>query len=117
MKTPNRISCILFAIAMTSGVLASGVPERADWFVIAKPYFIVSCISFILGILVGNLNSIRRYTYPLFTCACAWVYKHKLLMTKFTRSAFLVYKLQKSSYKRLFTYTQDMFDIYLEAIQ
>ena len=116
MKIRRTISYILYAIAFTSSVIASGVKEGIDWFDHAKPFFIVCIVCIIAGMTLGYLDNIRRVTYPLFTCFCAWAYKHKMFMTKFTRSAYRVYKIQRSSYKRLYYYTQGMFDIYLEAL-
>lgn len=116
MKIRKTISYILYAIAFTCSVLASSVKEGIDWFDHAKPFFVIWAICIVLGLVLGYLDNIRRVTYPVFTCICAWVYKHKVFMTKFTRSAYRVYKMQKSSYKRLYHYTQGMFDIYLDAI-
>lgn len=113
----KTISYILYAIAFTCAIIASSVTEGVDWFERAKPFFVVWFICMVVGLTLGYRDSIRRVTYPIFTCICAWVYKHKIIMTKFTRSAYRVYKMQRSSYKRLYFYTQDMFDIYLEAIR
>ena len=116
MKITKTISYMLYAAGIIAFALASGARETLDWFAVAKPYFVAGAICIIVGLVIGNIYQIRRYTYPIFTCACAWAYKHKVTMTKFTRSAYRVYKYQHSSYKRLFNYTQGMFDMYLEAL-
>lgn len=106
----------LYIISFTSILLASGIKQVANWWDIAKPYFAIWFISTLLAVCITYFNQIRRVMYPAIVCISAWLYKHKVLMTDFTRNTHRVYKMNHSSYKNLFNYTQDIFDIYLEAL-
>lgn len=116
MKIRSATLCILYGIATISILLASGVNEAIDWQEIARPYFIVWAISITIAIFISNIDNIRRFTYPLFVCFCAWAYKHKLIMNKFTRNTYRLYKYKNNSYKHLFQYVQNLFDAYLDAL-
>lgn len=111
MKLKRIISYILYAIATGSIFLASGIKQVKEWWDIARPFFIVSFVCIIVGLIIANLETIRRYTYPIFVCACAWSFKHKIFMTKFTRNTYRLYMWKKGSYSALFDYVQDLFDL------
>lgn len=113
MKPSKIISYILYAVSIVSILLASGIRQVANWWDIARPFFAVWFICLVLALTITNINTIRRYTYPILVCISAWSFKHKVLMTKFTRNTHRVYRMQNSSYKKLFAYTQYMFDMYL----
>lgn len=104
------ITGILVSIAIVSGLAVSGVPESADWWVIAKPFFCAWFISFSVALLINNFNYVRRVFYPAFVCLSAWLYKYRIIMTKFTRDTYRVYKMNSRSFRKLFGYTQDLFD-------
>lgn len=107
---------ILYSTSVLSGFAAASVKDSVDWWQVTKPFLAVWIISTFLALTLTYINQIRRITYPVLVCVCAWAYKHKIIMTRFTRSSHRVFKMQHYSYKRLFEYTQDMFDIYLSAI-
>lgn len=105
---------ILYGVSITSILLASGAPQVANWWDIARPYFVVWFIATIVALGLSYIDQIRRVTYPAIVCFSAWAYNHKIILTKFTKNTYRVYKLQDKSYRKLFTYTQDLFDIYLD---
>jgi len=113
MTAQKAISYILYVISFASILLASGIKDTKDWWDIAKPFFAVWFICLAIALTISNINLIRRYTYPILVCVSAWAYKHKIIMTRFTRNTHRVYKMNHCSYKRLFAYTQYMFDKYL----
>ena len=100
-------SCIT---AVISGLAVSAIRDSANWWGLTKPYFIVWAVSTILAVVLYNINYIRRITYPMVVCISAWLYQHKIVVTKFTQSTYRVYKWKNRSYKKLFGYTQDLFD-------
>ena len=100
----------LIGTSIISGLAVSGIKDSADWWVITKPFFIVWAISTALAAIILNFNQIRRVIYPAFVCMSAWLYKYQIIMTKFTRDTYRVYKLNSKSFKKLFGYTQDLFD-------
>ena len=110
------ITYILGLTAITSMFLATGIKEVANWWDIAKPFFIVFIVCISIALIINNINYIRRITYPTLVCLSSWAYKHKVIKTKFTRRTYSVYKLNNYSYKKLFGFTQDLFDIYLEGL-
>lgn len=107
----NTIITILYTIAFTAAFLASGIRDVANWVEIAKPFFAVFAISIALALTISNFNKIRRITYPLLVCISAWGYKHKLFKSKFTRNTYRLYKWKNRSYKNLFEYVQNLFDL------
>lgn len=111
------ITYILAFISLTSVFLASGIKETTDWWDVARPYFIVWFLSTLIALIINNINYIRRITYPILVCISSWAYKHKILMTKFTCNTYRVYKMQNMSYRRLFSYVQDLFDIYIGGLE
>ena len=111
MKVKRTISFILYVIAAMSVLLASGIHQVADWWNIAKPFFAVFFICIAIGLTITHFDIIRRYTYPVFVCMCAWAFKHKVLMTKFTRNTYRLYNWKNQSYSALFSYVQDLFDL------
>lgn len=111
------ISYILYGVSLAAILLASGTPQVANWWEIARPYFVVWFLATAIALCITYVDQIRRITYPLVVCISAWAYKHKILVTKFTRNTHRVYKLQNNSYRKLFMYTQDLFDIYLDHRQ
>jgi hypothetical protein len=101
----------LGTISAIAGLAVSGIKECAEWWTYTKPFLLVWFVSLVLAVCIINFNYIRRIFYPAFVCLSAWAYKHRIVMTKFTRSTHRVYKMQNKSYKKLFTYTQDLFDM------
>ena len=111
MKLKNIFTYILIGISFSSILLASGIKDVANWWEIARPFFAVWFITLTIALAIININQIRRITYPTLVCISSWAYKHKLIMTKFTKNTYKLYKWQKKSYKNLFTYVQDLFDM------
>ena len=105
------ITYILGIIAVASIFLASGIRQVANWHEIAKPYFMVFYVCVAVALLINNWNYVRRFTYPTLVCISSWMYKHNLLKTTFTYNTYKLYKWQKKSYKNLFIYVQDLFDL------
>ena len=105
------ITYILGLVAISSIFLASGIKEVADWHNIAKPYFIVFYVCVAIALLINNWNYVRRFTYPTLVCISSWLYNHKIIRTAFTKNTYRLYKWQKKSYKNLFIYVQDLFDL------
>ena len=110
------ISYILYGVSIVAILLASGLPQVANWWELAKPYFAVWFFATAAALCLTYVDQIRRITYPLFVCISAWAYAHKIVITKFTRNTHRVYKMQNMSYRRLFEYTQNIFDLYLSAL-
>jgi len=102
---------ILMGVSLTSVFLASGIPDVSNWLEIAKPYFIVWAVTLVLALTIIYFNEVRRITYPSLVCVSSWLYKHKLLKTEFTKNTYRLYKWQNRSYKNLFEYVQDLFDL------
>ena len=111
------IASILWITSIVSAIAFAGVPNVINWWELAKPYFIICFISAILAFAVTFPNRIRKITYPALVCISAWAYKHRVLMTRFTKSTYRVYKANHSSYSELFDYTQALFDIYAEGLK
>ena len=114
MKMKKVISYILYIISLASILIASGIKDVKDWWIIAKPFFAVWFICLAVALTISNINNIRRLTYPLIICFSAWLFNHKILITKFTLNTHRVYRMNNNSYKKLFEYTQNMFDMYLK---
>ena len=110
------ITYVLAFTALISVYLASGVRDTSDW-QDARPFFIVWAITTAVALLINNINYVRRVTYPIVVCVSSWAYKHKILKTKFTRNTYKVYKMQGMSYRKLFNYVQNLFDIYIEGLE
>ena len=104
------ITGILASISVVSGLAVSGIRESADWWIQTKPFLLVWFLSTTIAVFIYNFNYIRRIAYPAFVCISAWLYKHGIVMTKFTRDTYRVYKFNSRSFKKLFGYTQDLFD-------
>lgn len=104
---------LLYTISFASVLIASGIKEVKEWWDIARPFFAVWFICLVIALTISHITLIRRYTYPILVCISAWAYKHKIVMTRFTRNTHRVYKMNNSSYRKLFAYTQYMFDKYL----
>lgn len=112
--TINKIvSYILYAVSLTAIFLASGIKQVINWWDIAKPFFLVWLVCLLAGLIIGNVDYIRRYSYPAIICTFAWLHKHKILKTKFSSHTYRVYKYYGKSYKKLFEVVQDAFDQYL----
>lgn len=111
------ITYTLAIVSIACIYLASGIRDVANWREIAKPFFIIWFITLAGSLILSNINNIRRFTYPAVVCLSAWSYKHKIMMTNFTRSTYRVYKAKNSSYSDLFNYTQTLFDIYLKGLR
>ena len=110
------ISGILYIVSLCSGILGSCIKDVANWWDIARPFYLIFAVTMLAALCLTYTNQIRRVSYPALVCACTWVYKHKILMIKFTRSAYMVYQANHCSYGRLFDYTQLLFDIYVEGL-
>ena len=110
MTFKKFITGILASISILSGLAVSGVRESADWWLIAKPFFCAWFAALAIALLINHFNYFRRIFYPAFVCVSAWLYKYQIIMTKFTRDTYRVYKLNSKSFKKLFGYTQDLFD-------
>ena len=111
------VTYILVFISMTSIFLASGIKDVANWWDIAKPFFAVWFIALVAALTIHNFNYVRRVTYPVFVCICSWVYKHKILKTKFTHNTYKLYKWQNRSYRNLYMYVQNLFDVYVAGLK
>lgn len=105
------ITCILYIIGFSAYILASGIKDVANWLDIARPYFAIGTLCVAIALTLSNINNIRRVTYPLFVCMNAWFFKKKIIMTKFTRNTYRLYKVNNKSFKKLFIYVQDLFDL------
>ena len=105
------IAYTLYIIAFTSVFIASGIKDVANWLDIARPFFIVFAVSITIALTLTYINKIRRITYPVFVCASAWVYKHKVIRTDFTKKTYKLYQWQNRSYQDLYDYVQDLFDV------
>jgi len=105
------ITCILLGISLTSAYLASGIPDVANWLDIAKPFFIISMATLLVALTLIYLNDIRRITYPGLVCVSSWLYKHKIIKTEFTKNTYLLYRWKNKSYRNLFEYVQNLFDV------
>lgn len=116
MNARKITSAIFGVVGFGSGLLASSVKETSDWFVYAKPFLIVFIICMAIALTLGFWNHIRRVTYPATVCIWAWLYKHKILITDFSRSTYLVYRKLGKSYERLYYTVQDAFDYYLSFV-
>lgn len=116
MKTSLRsITATAFYITgIISAILTTGV----DTTYTNNLYKLVctTVISFAIALTLTYLDNIRRITYPAMVCLCAWIYKHRIAMTKFTRNSFRLYKLNKHSYSQLYDYIQDLFDLVQETV-
>lgn len=113
MKLRKIVTYILYGISLISILLASGIKQVANWWDIAKPYFIVWFICLVVGLVIGNINYIRRYTYPAVICLLAWLYGKKIINTKFSKSTYQVYRYYGKSYGKLFTKVKEAFDYYM----
>ena len=105
------IAYILYIVAFTSVFIASGLKDIPKWWDIARPFFIVFALSMTVALILTHINKIRRITYPVFVCASAWVYQHRVIRNDFTKKTYKLYKWQNRSYQDLFDYVQDLFDV------
>ena len=110
MKTSLRsITATAFYITgITSAILTTGVDTTYTNNL--SKLVCTTVICFAIALTLTYLDKIRRITYPSLVCLCAWIYKHRIAMTKFTRNAFRIYKMTGHSYSKLYDYTQDLFD-------
>lgn len=111
MKIKTIITYMLAGVSITSIYLASGIKDIPNWWDHAKPLFTIWFISIIVGLVLVNFNYVRRVTYPAFVCLVSWAYKYQIIKTKFAHNTYLLYKWKGRSYKNLFTYVQDLFDV------
>lgn len=111
MTMKKIITYILLGVSLTSAYLASGIPDVKNWLDTARPFFIVSTITLIVALTLIYINDIRRITYPGLVCISSWLYKHKVIKTEFTKNTYLLYKWKNRSYKDLFEYVQNLFDV------
>lgn len=111
LKLKSIITYILVGVSLVSILLATGIKETSNWWNIARPFFAVWFITLVIALFITNINQIRRVTYPTLVCISSWAYKHKILITKFTKNTYKLYKWQNSSYSNLYDYVQDLFDL------
>lgn len=104
------IIAILYITAIFSAIALAGVPDVAEWWEMSKPFYIIFAVSLALAMGLTFPNKVRRITYPILVCVCAWAYKHKVVTNSFAMKTYRVYKLNNSSYYDLFGYTQGLFD-------
>lgn len=110
MTFKRFIAGIFIGISILSGIAVASIKESADWWITARPFFYVWFTASAIALLINNFNYVRRIMYPAFVCVSAWLYKYQIVKTKFTRDTYKVYKWKNKSYKKLFGYTQDLFD-------
>ena len=111
------IAYILGFISLAAVLVASGIRDVEGWEIIARPYFIVWFITLVTALILYNWNSIRRITYPLYTCISAWLYAHKIITSKFGESTYRVYVYYGRSYSKFYEVVQDAFDTYLSKVK
>jgi Na+/alanine symporter len=111
VKIKRIITYVLVGISFTSIMLATGIKEVANWWDIAKPFFVVWFIALVVALLIANINQIRRVSYPTLVCISSWAYKHRVITTKFTQNTYKLYRWKNSSYEALYDYVQDLFDL------
>ena len=117
MKHKETLTYILIILAVTTSMIALSMQYVEFWWYMLRPYYVFWLFSLVVALVVLNINTIRRATYPGFVCCCAWLYKHKLIRTKFTKNTYKVYELNKCSYKKLYKYVQVLFDLYICALK
>ena len=110
MKLRKCIMAISAITAVISGFAAANVKDGIDWWEYTRPFLAVWIIATLVVLFLHNINYVRRVFYPAFVCLSAWLYKYQIVMTKFTRDTYRVYKYNSKSFKKLFGYTQDLFD-------
>ena len=107
---------VALLVSIFSAIMFAGVPNVANWWNIAWPYFAVCFIAMATAMMLTFPNAIRQVLYSIFVCMCAWAYKHKIIRTKFAKSAYKIYKMNHSSYSELYAYTKVLFVIYIEGL-
>lgn len=112
MKAKKLITYILGFISIASIFLASGIKEVSGWEHTARPFFLVWFATLMIALIINNINYIRRFTYPAIICLLAWLYKHNIMHTEFSKHAYRVYKYYKS-FGKLYMAVQDAFDYYM----
>ena len=115
MKLRRVISIILGIISCGALFFASAVKDMAECLTYELPLLIISLVAGILALVLYKWTSIRRITYPALICVWAWLYKHKLAKSEFSRHTYKVYVFFGCSYSKLYDTVQDAFDQYLEA--
>lgn len=111
MNVKNIITGFFGSIALTSVYLASGIVEVPNWLELAKPFFVIGFISTVVAMIAYNINHIRRITYPALICLSSWAYKNKIIKTRFTKNTYRLYRWKGRSYRNLFGYVQQLFDV------
>ena len=106
----KMITYTLYIIAFTSMLLSTGIKDVANWWEIAMPFFVVFLVSVTLALTLTYINQIRRVIYPVFVCANAWAYNHRVIRTDFAHKSYKLYAWQNHSYMDLFDYVQSVFD-------
>ena len=109
------ITYILYFVGFAAFILASGIRDVANWLDLARPYFAIGSVTLAIALVISNIDNIRRFTYPSVVCLWAWLYKHKIWMTSFSKDTYLVYKKLGKSYSNLYYSVQDAFDQYIVA--
>ena len=116
MKIRNTFGLLFMIIGLGSAVIGSQVNETTDWLVQAKPFIWVFFICAAISAILIHWNSVRRITYPAIICVWAWLYKHRIWTSAFSRDTYRVYKYLGKSYRRLFDSVQSAFDYYLNNV-
>lgn len=111
-KVRNIFAYILGAISAAAFFLASGIRDVADWYRIARPYFVVGIVTLILSVILYKWHAIRRITYPAIICVWAWLYAHKIVTSKFSNHTYRVFVYFGRSYRKLYEVVQIAFDQY-----
>ena len=116
MTRKDILTYILITLAVAISAIALSLQYVEFWWYMVRPYYAFWMMVIMVALVLVNINVIRRLVFPMFTCSCAWLYKHKLLKTKFTKSTYLVYEMNHHSYRKLYKYVQALFDAYIWAL-
>lgn len=106
----NIITGLTAALSVFSAIVVASVSEVDNWFAISLPWVIVFFVSVSVGIIVNNLEFIRRYTYPAFVCLLAWANEHNIIKSNFAKQSNYIYRKHNKSYGKLYEVTQYLYD-------
>ena len=101
--------------SIVSALVVAGIPDVVNWWELTKPWVIVFFTSTLFGLIINNLDLIRRYTYPAFICFLAWTYEHRLIRGKLPYQSNVILNKHKKSYRKLFEVTQYLYDTVMVA--
>lgn len=97
---------ILYATAFISGVLGSSVPDVANWFEIAKPYYLVAIISLISAVCLTYWMQILSIIVTTILVVNAHGYDCGLIKTGFAKKSYKLYQMNYYSFLDLMLYVQ-----------